>query len=44
VLHATVAASPSYFDFVTRSRPTYYHRPEDYDHLIEGLHKAGWQG
>lgn len=43
-LDAAIAASPSYFEFMTRSRPPYYHRPEDHKHLLEGLRKAGWQG
>ena len=40
------AASPgssSYFEFITRERPPYYHRPEDHQHLLNGLRKAGWQ-
>jgi adenylate cyclase len=41
---ATDPTSSSYFNFITRSRPPHYHRPEDYEHLLDGLRKAGWQG
>ena len=44
VLDSIIAAAPSYVEFITRTRPPYYHRPEDYDHLLEGLRKAGWKG
>jgi adenylate cyclase len=43
-LDKAIAASPSYFGFITRSRPPYYHRVEDHEHLLDGLRKAGWQG
>ena len=42
-LDAAIAASPSYFQTVTGSRMPYY-RPEDHNHLLDGLRKAGWQG
>jgi adenylate cyclase len=42
-LDAAIAASPSYFQAATGSRRAYY-RPEDHDHLLDGLRKAGWQG
>ena len=42
-LEAAIAASPSIFKFITESRPAYY-RPEDHEHLLEGLRKAGWRG
>ena len=42
-LEAAIAASPLIFKFITVSRPVYY-RPEDHDHLLDGLHKAGWSG
>jgi adenylate cyclase len=35
-------ARPS-FDFFVRSRPPWY-RPEDHEHMLDGLRKAGWQG
>jgi adenylate cyclase len=41
-LDAAIAASPSYFRAVTGSRMAYY-RPEDHNHLLDGLRKAGWQ-
>lgn len=44
MLDAVIAASPSYFEFITQCRPPHYHRPEDYYHLLDGLRKAGWQG
>jgi adenylate cyclase len=43
-LDAALAASQSYFAFTTGSRPPYYFRREDHEHLLEGLRKAGWQG
>jgi adenylate cyclase len=42
-LDAAIAASPSYVKFKTDSRAPYY-RPEDYEHMLDGLRKAGWQG
>jgi adenylate cyclase len=37
------AASPTYFNTVVSGRLPWYGQ-QDYDHLIEGLSKAGWQG
>jgi adenylate cyclase len=34
--------APSMFDFMVRNRPSYM-RPEDYEHLLDGLRKAGWR-
>jgi adenylate cyclase len=31
------------FEFHVRSRPAWF-RPEDHEHLLRGLRKAGWQG
>jgi adenylate cyclase len=31
------------FEFFVRSRPPFF-RPEDHEHLFDGLRKAGWQG
>jgi adenylate cyclase len=42
-LEAAIAISPSYFKFTTGSCPPYY-RPEDHEHLLGGLRKAGWRG
>jgi adenylate cyclase len=42
-LDAAIAVSPLYFKFITGHRPPYY-RPEDHEHLLEGLRKAGWAG
>jgi adenylate cyclase len=42
-LDSAIAASPGYFKFNTGSRPPYF-RPADYEHLLDGLRKAGWEG
>jgi adenylate cyclase len=42
-LDAAIAASPSYFRAVTGNRMPYF-RPDDHEHLLDGLRKAGWQG
>jgi adenylate cyclase len=34
--------SPESFDLHLRSRPPWY-RPEDHEHMLDGLRKAGWQ-
>jgi adenylate cyclase len=31
------------FDLYARSRPPWF-RPEDHEHMLDGLRKAGWQG
>ena len=38
-----IEGSPESFDFYVHSRPPWY-RPEDYEHMLDGLRKAGWQG
>jgi adenylate cyclase len=43
-LAAAIGASPSFFEFITRSRPPYYYRPEDHQHMLDGLRNAGWEG
>jgi adenylate cyclase len=43
VLHRELELSPRLFEWYTRRRPT-FHRPEDYEHMLDGLRKAGWQG
>jgi hypothetical protein len=35
--------SPQSFEFYVRNRPA-WHRPENYEHMLEGLRKAGWWG
>ena len=35
--------SPSGFDFYMRSRPAWF-LPEHYEHMLDGLRKAGWKG
>lgn len=42
-LHRTMSISPKAFDNYVLSRVP-WHRPEDYEHMLEGLRKAGWQG
>jgi adenylate cyclase len=42
-LEEAMSASPAVFDFLTQRCPP-WHRLEDYEHLLEGLRKAGWQG
>jgi adenylate cyclase len=38
------AKSPDAFERWTRQRPPWYRRAEDYEHMLDGLRKAGWQG
>jgi adenylate cyclase len=38
------AKAPDAFERWTRQRPPWYRRPEDYEHMLDGLRKAGWQG
>jgi adenylate cyclase len=40
-LHQAIAQRT--FDFYVRSRPPWY-RPEDHEHMLDGLRKAGWDG
>jgi adenylate cyclase len=42
-LHRALAISRVSFDYHVRTRPPWY-RPEDHDHLLDGLRKAGWKG
>ena len=42
-LARAVVASPSGFDFFVRGRPAWF-SPEQYEHMLEGLRKAGWRG
>ncbi len=41
-LQEGMAAAPAFFQHLLRGRPPYY-KPDDYDHLLEGVRKAGWQ-
>ena len=41
-LHRAQTTSRASFDFHVRSRPPWY-RPQDHEHLLEGLRKAGWR-
>jgi adenylate cyclase len=40
-LHKAIGLSPR--SFYTHRRPP-WHRPEDYEHMLDGLRKAGWDG
>ena len=40
---AAIAISPSYFQTITGSRMAYI-APQDHEHLLDGLQKAGWLG
>jgi adenylate cyclase len=42
-LHDAISIAPKFFDFRARQRPAFCH-PEDHEHMLEGLRKAGWQG
>ena len=42
-LHKAIEVSPESFDFYVHSRPPWF-RPEDYEHMLDGLRKAGWEG
>jgi adenylate cyclase len=42
-LQRAIEVSPQAFDLYVQSRPPWY-SPEDYEHQLEGLRKAGWQG
>jgi adenylate cyclase len=42
-LHKAIELSPQAFELYTRRRPP-WHRPEDHEHMLNGLRKAGWQG
>jgi adenylate cyclase len=41
-LQRAVAVAPKSFDMSVRQRPPSW-RPEDYEHMLEGLRKAGWE-
>lgn len=42
-LGKAIELSPEQFDFYVQSRPPWF-RPEDHEHMLAGLRKAGWQG
>ena len=42
-LHDFMTDSASMFDVMIRDRPPYM-RPQDHEHMLNGLRKAGWQG
>jgi adenylate cyclase len=41
-LHKAIAVAPKYFDMIVRHRAPWW-RPEDHEHLLDGLRKAGWR-
>jgi len=41
-LHRAIALVPQFFDMYVRQRHPCM-RPEDYEHMLEGLRKAGWE-
>jgi adenylate cyclase len=41
-LNHTIQVSPKSFELHVRSRPAWF-RPEDHEHMLAGLRKAGWQ-
>ncbi len=42
-LQEAIKVAPKSFDMSVRQRPASW-RPEDYEHMLEGLRKAGWEG
>jgi adenylate cyclase len=40
-LRRAVEVSPESFDFYAHGRPPWF-RPEDHQHMLDGLRKAGW--
>jgi adenylate cyclase len=42
-LEIAMTLTPEAFRRNTEARPSWL-RPEDYEHLLDGLRKAGWQG
>jgi adenylate cyclase len=42
-LRKAIEMSPRSFEFYVRSRPP-WQRPEDHEHMLDGLRKAGWPG
>ena len=42
-LEKSIAASPREFDLYVRNRVPWL-RPEEYEHMLDGLRKAGWDG
>ena len=42
-LRMAIELSPQSFEFYVHNRPP-WHKPENHEHMLEGLRKAGWQG
>jgi len=42
-LHTAMMVTPKAFDLFVSSRVP-WHRQEDYEHMLDGLRKAGWKG
>jgi adenylate cyclase len=43
-LNMSMSISPKSFDLIVRNGGVPWRRPEDYEHMMIGLRKAGWQG
>jgi adenylate cyclase len=42
-LRIAIELSPQSFEFYVRNRPP-WHKPENHEHMLEGLRKVGWHG
>jgi adenylate cyclase len=42
-LRMAITLSPQSFKFRVHNRPPWQTRPEDHDHMLDGLRKGGWQ-
>jgi adenylate cyclase len=42
-MNMAISVAPKAFDLFVRKRVP-WHRPEDHEHMLDGLRKAGWQG
>jgi adenylate cyclase len=42
-LQRAIEVSPQSFDLYVQNAPPWF-RPEDHEHMLDGLRKAGWQG
>lgn len=43
-LNMAISISPTSFDLIVRNRGVPWRRSEDYEHMLDGLRKAGWEG
>ena len=42
-LHEAMSISPTSFDAYVKNGPRFF-QPDDFEHMLEGLQKAGWRG